>query len=337
MFHAVRPLIFRLDAERAHWLTVHSLARASWALGWMPDTVQDPVTLMGLRFRNRIGLAAGMDKDGIAVDGWQRLGFGFAEIGTVTPRAQAGNPRPRIFRDVGQEAIINRLGFNNGGVHACVERIGKRRPDDMLVGLNIGRNKDTPAEQAVEDYRQCLEAVHPVADYITINVSSPNTPGLRDLQAEAALGSLLGALAETRDRLADAQSIRRPVLLKIAPDLDDAGVRSAAQIALKHGIDGFIATNTTIARPPGLAPDIARQTGGLSGPPLAAQASHVLRILRAECGSAVPIIGVGGIDSPEAAQRRIQDGADLVQLYTGLVYHGPGLVSRLARAVAHRD
>jgi len=334
MFHAVRPLIFKLDAERAHWLTVQALARASWTMSWVPNTVHDPLTLMGLRFRNRVGLAAGMDKDGIAVEGWRRLGFGFAEVGTVTPRPQAGNPRPRIFRDVKQEAIINRLGFNNGGVDACVARIRERTPDDMLIGINIGRNKDTPAEQAVEDYRQCLEAVHPVADYITINVSSPNTPGLRDLQAEAALEGLLEALAESRDRLADAQSIRRPVLLKIAPDLDDEGVRSAAHIALKHGIDGFIATNTTIARPAGLAPEIAGQAGGLSGPPLAEQASHVLRTLRRECGPSVPIVGVGGIDSPEAAQRRIRDGADLIQLYTGLVYHGPGLVPRLARAVA---
>lgn len=335
MFGAVRPLIFRLDAERAHWLTVQALARASWAMGWLPSTVHDPVTLMGLRFRNRVGLAAGMDKDGIAIDGWRRLGFGFAEIGTVTPRPQPGNPKPRIFRDVGQQAIINRLGFNNGGVDACVARIRQRKPDDMLIGLNIGRNKETPAEKAIEDYRYCLEAVHAVADYITINVSSPNTPGLRDLQAEEALDQLLSALAETRNRLSDAQAVRRPVLLKIAPDLDDDGIRSAARIALKHGIDGFIATNTTIARPAGLSPQIAKEVGGLSGPPLAEQAGHVLRTLRAECGPSVPLVGVGGIDSPAAALRRIEDGADLVQLYTGLVYHGPGLVGQLVRALAN--
>ncbi|MHA7834460.1 MAG: dihydroorotate dehydrogenase (quinone), partial [Algiphilus sp.] len=177
MFRAARPFIFRLDAERAHWLTVHALASAPWAAGWTADPVDDPVTLMGLRFRNRVGLAAGMDKDGIALEGWQRLGFGFAEVGTVTPRAQPGNPKPRIFRDVGSEAIINRLGFNNGGVDACVQRVAQHRAKGMLVGINIGRNKDTPAEQAVEDYRYGFEAVYPVADYITINISSPNTPG----------------------------------------------------------------------------------------------------------------------------------------------------------------
>ena len=333
MFRAFRPLIFQLDAERAHWLTVQALARAPWAAGWTGEVVDDPVTVMGLRFRNRVGLAAGMDKDGIALKGWHGLGFGFAEVGTVTPRAQPGNPKPRVFRDVGNEAIINRLGFNNGGVDACVQRVAAHRAAGMLVGINIGRNKDTRAEQAVDDYRYGFEAAYPVADYITINISSPNTPGLRDLQAEAALDALLAALAETRARLADAQSVYRPMLLKLAPDLDDAGIRSAADIALMHGIDGFIATNTTIARPPGLSSGVAGEAGGLSGPPLATQARHVLRTLRAACGPEVPLIGVGGIDGPQAARARIADGADLIQLYTGLVYHGPGLVARLARAL----
>ncbi|MCK5770241.1 quinone-dependent dihydroorotate dehydrogenase [Algiphilus sp.] len=327
-----RPLLYALDAERAHWLTVRALAAAPALAGWVGERVEDPVALFGLSFGNRVGLAAGADKDALAVRGFAGLGFGFVEVGTLTPRAQGGNPRPRVFRAVRQGAVINRLGFNNGGIDAAMARL-RSRPEGLVVGVNIGKNRDTAAADAADDYRYCLQRAHDVADYITVNISSPNTPGLRDLQQDDALMALLGAIAEERARLADAQGRRTPVLLKLAPDLTDDAIASLAATAREHGIDGLIATNTTVTRPEGLPAAFADQAGGLSGRPLAPLAGHVMRTLRRACGPDYPLVGVGGIDSPEAARQRIADGADLIQLYTGLVYEGPSLPARLAGAV----
>lgn len=332
LFAAARPLLFRLDAERAHWLTVRALAAAPWAANWAGEIVEDPVELLGLRFRNRVGLAAGMDKDARAVPAFARLGFGFVEVGTLTPRPQPGNPRPRVFRDVAAHAIINRLGFNNEGVDAAIARLSAQTRD-CVVGVNIGKNRDTPVGRAAEDYAYCLRRAHATADYITINVSSPNTPGLRDLQDEQALIALLDVVARERARLADAEGERTPVLLKVAPDLAQAALERIALAARESGIDGLIATNTTIERPALLSPAVSGQSGGLSGPPLRPLARQALRSLRAACGADFPIIGVGGIDGAEAARERITDGADLIQLYTGLIYEGPSLPGRLARAV----
>lgn len=331
-FTALRPLVFRLDAERAHWLTVRALAAAPAAAGWIGEAIADPVECFGLRFRNRVGLAAGMDKDARAVRAFARLGFGFVEVGTLTPRPQPGNPKPRLFRDIRARAVINRLGFNNAGIDAAVRRL-ENEPRECVVGVNIGKNRDTPVERAAEDYVYCLRRAHATADYITVNVSSPNTPGLRDLQDEQALIVLLDTIAEARERLADAQGARTPVLLKVAPDLADAALCRIALAARERGMDGLIATNTTIERPPGLSPKVAKEAGGLSGAPLASLAATALKSLRAACGAEFPIIGVGGIDSPAAARQRIADGADLIQLYTGIVYEGPGLPARLARAL----
>lgn len=332
VFKALRPLIFRLDAERAHWLTVRALAAAPAAAGWIGASVADPVECLGLRFPNRVGLAAGMDKDARAVNAFARLGFGFVEVGTLTPRPQPGNPRPRIFRDARARAVINRLGFNNEGIDAAVRRL-EGAPRECVVGVNIGKNRDTPVERAAEDYVYCLRRAHATADYITVNVSSPNTPGLRDLQEEQALIALLDAITAERERIADAQGARTPVLLKVAPDLADATLRRMALAARERGIDGLIATNTTIERPAGLSPKLAAEAGGLSGPPLAPLATQALRSLRAACGPDFPIIGVGGIDSAPAALQRIAQGADLIQIYTAIVYEGPGLPARLARAL----
>lgn len=331
-FAALRPFFFRLDAERAHWLTVRALAGAPAAVGWLGEAVSDPIERFGLRFSNRVGLAAGMDKDARAVNAFARLGFGFVEVGTLTPRPQPGNPKPRLFRDVPARAVINRLGFNNEGIDAAVKRL-EAAPRECVVGVNIGKNRDTPVERAADDYVYCLRRAHATADYITVNVSSPNTPGLRDLQDEQALIALLDSIAEERERLAEAEGARTPVLLKVAPDLADVALRRIALAARERGIDGLIATNTTIERPSGLSPKVAQEVGGLSGPPLAPMATTALKSLRAACGADFPIIGVGGIDSPSAARQRVADGADLIQLYTGIVYEGPGLPARLAAAL----
>lgn len=334
LFAAVRPLLFSVDAERAHWLTVRALAAAPRAAGWAGKVVDDPVELLGLRFANRVGLAAGMDKDAVAVPAFAALGFGFVEVGTLTPRAQPGNPKPRIFRDVPTGAIINRLGFNNQGVDAAVARL-EAQPRSCVVGVNIGKNRDTPVARAAEDYRYCLRRAHATADYITMNVSSPNTPGLRDLQDEEALIALLERVGEERARLADEQGARTPVLLKVAPDLADDALQRIALAARESGIDGLIATNTTIERPDSLLAKNAAEAGGLSGPPLQPLARRALRGLRAACGDHFPIIGVGGINSIASAHERIADGADLVQLYTGLIYEGPSLPGRLAQGLVN--
>jgi dihydroorotate dehydrogenase len=327
-----RPLLFALDAERIHELTIAWLARHPRAAGLLAaDAVHKPVRLMGLEFRNRVGLAAGLDKNGECIEAFDRMGFGFIEIGTVTPRPQAGNPRPRMFRLPRSQAIINRLGFNNHGVDALVARAaGARR--QAVLGINIGKNADTPIERAEDDYLACLHKVYPVADYITVNISSPNTKNLRELQQQGRFDALLATLGEARTQLAERHGKRRPLLVKIAPDMDPAQLAAVAATARARGIDGLIATNTTVSRP-GLEGQAAAEAGGLSGSPLRPLAEAALSSLRAEVGPDFPLIGVGGIMSAADAAGRQRAGADLVQIYTGFVYHGPGLIAECARAL----
>ena len=283
------------------------------------------VDLLGLRFPNRVGLAAGFDKNAHDVDSLGRLGFGFIEVGTVTPRPQAGNPRPNLFRLVPDEALINRLGFNNEGAEAAARRLEVRRYAG-ICGVNIGKNFDTPLESSAQDYAKCLRTVYSVADYITINVSSPNTPGLRGLQDPGALRPLLLELANLREQLQPIHSKRVPLLVKLSPDLTDEQVSTIGRELREMPVDGVVATNTTISRPAGLKSAAASETGGLSGRPLHSRSVTVLRALRSALGPDFPIIGVGGILSAEDGQATRGAGADLLQLYTGLIYRGPALI-----------
>jgi len=334
-----RPFLFGLDPERAHDLTIASLARLQNTPAqclWQQARVDDPVTVAGLRFPNRIGLAAGLDKNGECIDGLGAMGFGFIEVGTVTPKAQPGNPKPRMFRLPQAEALINRLGFNNQGLTAFlahVQRARTFRAAGGIVGLNIGKNAATPIEQAVDDYLIGLAGVYPHADYVAVNISSPNTKNLRALQSDAALDALLSALQARRLRLARTHRREVPLFVKIAPDLDEAQVGSIAQTLRKNGIDGVIATNTTIARDAVKGLRHADEAGGLSGRPVFAASNRVIRQLRGALGKAYPIIGVGGVMSAEDAQAKVTAGADLVQVYTGLIYRGPGLIPQVARAL----
>ncbi len=332
-YRFARRALFALDAERSHELTMAMLSRYPASGAFMAGgLVEDPVRLMGLEFRNRIGLAAGLDKNGEAIEAFDRMGFGFIEIGTVTPRPQPGNPRPRMFRLPEERALINRLGFNNHGVDALVSRASRARRRAVL-GINIGKNADTPMEQAEYDYLACLHKVYAVADYITVNISSPNTKGLRELQQAQRFDQLLAKLADARETLASRHGRRRPLLVKIAPDIDDEQLASIAESARRHGIDGLIATNTTVARDAVEHLALAEESGGLSGAPLRARAAAVLRRLREHVGPDYPLIGVGGVLSGGEAAARFDDGADLVQIYTGLIYRGPGLVHDCARAL----
>jgi dihydroorotate dehydrogenase len=334
-----RPFLFGLDAERAHELTLDSLAR--WqntplqAL-WSQRLVADPVQLMGLTFANRVGLAAGLDKNGRCIDGLGAMGFGFIEVGTVTPLAQPGNPRPRIFRLPQAGALINRLGFNNEGLNAFLTNVRRShsfRARGGVLGLNIGKNAITPIEHAANDYLIGLEAVYPHADYITVNISSPNTKNLRELQGDAALDALLGALQERRQQLIGRERRSVPMLVKIAPDLDEAQLDLIARTLQRNGIDGVIATNTTIARDAVQGLTHAGETGGLSGRPVAEASNRVIRALRLALGPAYPIIGVGGVMKAADARAKREAGADLVQVYTGLIYAGSGLVPACAAAL----
>ena len=333
LYPLARPLLFSLDAEHVHELTIAWLARhpASGSL-LAGSTVQDPVRLMGLEFRNRVGLAAGLDKNGECIEAFDRMGFGFIEIGTVTPRPQPGNPRPRMFRLPKDRAIINRLGFNNQGVDALVARASRVRRRAVL-GINIGKNADTPLERAEDDYLLCLSKVYPVADYITVNISSPNTAGLRDLQQAGRFDQLLRKLAEAREQLSDRHGKRRPLLIKIAPDMDDAQLADVALTARERGIDGLIATNTTTSRGGVEHNPLSAEAGGLSGAPLRPLADRVLRRLREQLGPDFPLIGVGGILSGDNARARREAGADLIQIYTGFIYRGPGFIAECARAL----
>lgn len=338
LYPLARPLLFALDAENAHTLTMGMLKRAE-ALGLAGLAGQriaaDPRQVMGLTFPNPIGLAAGLDKDGSTIDGLATLGFGFIEIGTVTPRPQPGNARPRLFRLPEARALINRLGFNNGGIEQFLANIAAARFKGIL-GLNIGKNADTPIERAVDDYLICMRSVYPHASYITVNVSSPNTKNLRQLQGESELDGLLGILKAEQTKLADQHGRYVPIALKIAPDLDSDQIRNIADALLRHRFDGVIATNTTIER--GAVRDLQHGTeaGGLSGAPVFEPSNVVIRALKRELRDDIPIIGVGGILSGADAQAKIDAGAKLVQIYTGLIYRGPALIAESAAALRGR-
>ena len=335
MYRIARDLLFKLDAERAHELTL-DLFRRFPLLATAPfqATVQtSPVELLGLRFPNRVGLAAGLDKNGECLRAWQALGFGFVEIGTVTPRAQPGNPKPRMFRLPRQQALINRLGFNNKGVDHLLRQVAESGYRGVL-GINIGKNFDTPIERADEDYLHCLRKVYAAASYVTVNISSPNTKNLRDLQDESRLRALLSALGAEGAQLAQRHGKRSPILVKIAPDVSDAQLDGIATAARECGVDGLIATNTTVTRP-GLDNErLATEVGGLSGAPLRALADDVLARLRQRVGADFPLIGVGGILSGNDAAAKRRAGADLVQIYSGFIYRGPALIAECAAALA---
>ena len=338
LYALTRPLLFALDPEAAHNLTLPGLRRAA-ALGLtraFPNPAPDPRTVMGITFPNPVGLAAGLDKDGAYIDGLAALGFGFIEIGTVTPRAQAGNPKPRMFRLPQATAIINRMGFNNGGVDAVVRNVQASkfyRNKEGVLGLNIGKNADTPIERAADDYLICLEKVYPYASYVTVNISSPNTKNLRQLQGASELDALLETLKGAQLRLADQHKRYVPILLKIAPDVDAEQVKNIADALLRHRFDGVIATNTTISRDAVKGMPHAEEAGGLSGAPVFAASNQVIRALKAELGDALPIIGVGGILSGADARAKVEAGAALVQLYSGLIYRGPALIRECADAL----
>ena len=343
MYHWLRPLLFKLDAEKAHGLTLYGLDVA-WRSELMrfvaapPEEL--PVEAFGLSFPNPVGLAAGLDKNAEHLDALGALGFGFIEVGTVTPRPQLGNDRPRLFRLPQHEAIINRMGFNNGGVDALVRNVQASSYRGVL-GINIGKNKDTPNEKAVDDYLFCLERVYAHASYITVNISSPNTKGLRDLQEEATLRRFIDTLREAQERLGSQHGKRKPMLLKIAPDLSDAELDSIAEVLLAANVDGVICTNTTIDHSSVAGDPLGGETGGLSGRPLRARATEVVRGMHQRLGDRVAIVGVGGILESDHAMEKLDAGARLVQIYSGLIYRGPELiaecVNEIRRQQDHRD
>ena len=344
-----RPFLFGIDPEVAHDITLHGLATIQgtplkWA--YCNARVDDPVTLAGLKFPNRVGLAAGLDKNARCIDGLAAMGFGFMEVGTVTPLAQAGNPKPRMFRLPAANALINRLGFNNGGLDAFLANVQRsslrQQSPTVLLGLNIGKNASTPIERATDDYLVCLEGVYPHADYVTVNISSPNTQNLRALQSDGALDALLGAIALKREALATQHQKRIPIFVKIAPDLDEAQIDVIAATLKRHGTGhdgqpnsafGVVATNTTLKRDAVKGMPHADEAGGLSGAPVLEMSNRVITQLRAALGKKFPIIGVGGIMSAADAVSKIEAGADVVQLYTGLIYQGPDLVKQAALAI----
>ena len=319
----LRPLLFRLDPERAHNRTLALLARMPV---FMPrGTGGKPVELMGLTFPNRLGLAAGLDKNGVAVSAFDRAGFGFIEVGTVTPRPQPGTPRPRLFRLPEHEAIINRMGFNNLGIDALTARLATTPKPRALLGINLGKNKDTPNEAALDDYRIGLQKAWAHADYLTINISSPNTAGLRDLQHGAALRDLLAGIKAEQQRLADETARRVPVVVKIAPDLDDAALYATLDSIAEAGMDGIIATNTTLDKSAVASHRYGGEQGGLSGAPLTAASTAIVKKIRAHLPQ-MALIAAGGVMRAADMQAKLDAGADLVQIYSGLIYHGPQLV-----------
>jgi dihydroorotate dehydrogenase len=335
MYPLLRAVLFRLDPETAHHLTLKALnlAYASGLSGVITQhTPDDPRTLMGLTFPNPVGLAAGLDKDGDCIDGLAALGFGFIEIGTVTPLPQAGNPKPRLFRLPQADAIINRMGFNNDGVDKLVENV--RRADFRgILGINIGKNAATPIENAASDYLICMRKVYAHADYITVNISSPNTKNLRQLQGEDALNDLLAKLKSEQKLLADKHGKYVPVVLKIAPDMEAGQVAQIARLLMRHHIDGVIATNTTLSREGVGSLSHGTESGGLSGAPVRDKSTAVIRQLAAELQGVLPIIGVGGILSGADAVEKLRAGASLVQIYSGLIYRGPALVTESCTAI----
>jgi len=328
-----RNLLFQLDAETAHVVSMASLrlAEKSGVLRWlMPEPLTgSPVEVMGLAFPNRVGLAAGLDKEGNTIDALGRLGFGFIEIGTITPRPQEGNPKPRLFRLLPEQAIINRMGFNNPGIAHGVENVRKSRHFSGIIGFNIGKNKDTPNEEAAADYLQCLRAAYPVADYITVNLSSPNTPGLRDLQNADSTARLLAVLKDEQAKLAQEHGHYVPLTFKVAPDLSDDHIDALAAVFLEGGLDGLVATNTTLSRQGVENNPLHREAGGLSGPPEKNLSTHVIRCFSSHLKGKIPIIGVGGISSADDAREKLDAGASLIQLYTSFIYQGPKIVREL--------
>ncbi len=336
-----RRFLFGLDPETAHDLTLGTLARVQhtpMVCAVAQTRVDDPTTVAGLRFPNRIGLAAGLDKNGRCIDGLGAMGFGFIEVGTVTPKAQPGNPKPRMFRLPEANALINRLGFNNDGLAAFVANVKRARFRQRggILGLNIGKNAATPIERAADDYLLCLDGVYPHADYVTVNISSPNTQNLRALQSDAALDGLLSAVQERRAALAQQHGRRVPIFVKIAPDLTPDQVDAIAATLRRCGIDGVVATNTTVARDAVKSLPHGAEAGGLSGAPLFAASNRVISQLRSALGADYPIIGVGGVMSAADAQAKIAAGANLIQIYTGFIYKGPELVTEAARALKRR-
>jgi dihydroorotate dehydrogenase len=345
-----RPLLFAMDAEDAHDHTMAWLARSQntplqW--GYCQRRIDDPVDLAGLRFPNRVGLAAGLDKNARCIDAFAAMGFGFVEVGTVTPLGQPGNPKPRMFRLPASQALINRLGFNNDGLAAFVANVQRARcrqsgaQSTMLLGLNIGKNASTPIERAVDDYLTCLDGVYPHADYVTVNISSPNTQNLRSLQSDEALEGLIGHLSERSTLLAQRHGKAIPMFIKIAPDLEAEQVAVIAATLLRHGgangvTWGIIACNTTIDRQAVQGQPHANEAGGLSGRPVLDKSNAVIRQLRAQLGAGFPIIGVGGILSGEDALAKVHAGANVVQIYTGLIYRGPALITEVAQALKNQ-
>ena len=340
MYGLARPFLFGMDAERAHALTLDAL-EVAYRSGLNPLVARKPAPLLtkafGLTFPNPVGLAAGLDKNGSHIDALLSLGFGFVEIGTVTPKPQAGNPKPRMFRLPEHQAVINRLGFNNEGLEALVRNVERAQRRGGLLGINIGKNKDTPNEAAEGDYMYCLSRVYPLADYITVNISSPNTAGLRELQEEQALRRLVGTLREEQERLGAKHGKRVPMLVKVAPDLSESDIDAAARVLADLEVDGVIATNTTVKRSLLIeGAEHANETGGLSGRPLMGPSTTILRMLRTRLPESIPLIGVGGIVSGADAATKQAAGAMLVQLYTGLVYRGPALVRECVEALRRR-
>lgn len=335
LYPFLRPFLFRLDAEKAHHLTLNALRTAQRLHLPYGTRFSAPVEVMGIQFPNPVGLAAGLDKNGEYIDALARLGFGSIEIGTVTPRPQPGNPMPRLFRLPQAKAIINRMGFNNKGVDYLIEQVKRARFQGVL-GINIGKNFDTPIEDAASDYLICMRKVYPYASYITVNISSPNTKNLRQLQDQSALDDLLKQLKQEQQQLAQQHGRQVPLVLKIAPDLDEDQVAEIAAILRKYQFEGVIATNTTLARDAVVGLPHAEEAGGLSGGPVFEQSTRVVQQLAAHLNGEIPIIAAGGILSGEDAQAKLEAGASLVQIYSGLIYRGPQLIQDCARTLARR-
>jgi dihydroorotate dehydrogenase len=340
LYPIARSALFRLAPETAHAVSLAAIARA----GAIPPVRAalaaqyrvpgaEAVEVFGLRFPNRVGLAAGYDKDGEGWRGLATLGFGHIEVGTVTPEPQPGNPKPRIFRLVDRRSVINRMGFPGRGAAWVAKRLRRSETTDVVLGVNIGKQKTTPLDEAAVDYERLMEVFAPLADYLAVNISSPNTPGLRRLQDSAFLGELLGRLAAKQAELADANGARVPVLVKLAPDLDDDQLRTAVDVVVASGLDGIIATNTTISREAVAGHPVAEEEGGLSGAALTEMSTRIVAAICEHLDGALPVIGVGGIMGPEDARAKLDAGATLVQLYTGLIYEGPGLVKRILEAI----
>jgi dihydroorotate dehydrogenase len=330
LYTLVKPLLFSVDPELAHDVSLEMLQQFHKLL---PNRrVAKPVRVMGLDFPNPVGLAAGLDKNADYLEGLAKLGFGFIEVGSVTPKPQPGNPQPRIFRLPGHQSLINRMGFNNNGLDYLLEQVGTQSRD-FVLGINIGKNLSTPVEQALSDYCLGFEKAYVSADYIAINISSPNTPGLRDLQNEDALESLLAGISQLRLKLEDEHQLSRPLTLKLSPDLDQKSVPVIADLLRKYSVDGLIATNTTVTRDQVQGHRLANETGGLSGAALRDKSREILAAFYRVLGDDIPIISVGGIDSAEEARIRFELGAKLIQIYTGLIYRGPGLVNSIARSL----